>query len=136
MAEDDQATDLLIRAEWVLPMDGPPLPGGEVRVRGDRIVSLGPAADPCAAGPADAGPCRRVDLGAVALLPGLVNVHTHLELTLLRGRCESLDFFGWIRELTGIKYGRMEREDFALGARWGADAGTGSTSTVSLKKAE
>ena len=113
MSAEHQASDLLVRADWVLPIDGLPLADGVVRVRGDRIVAISPALE------ASREVGRRVDLGTAALLPGLVNVHTHLELTLLRGMCESLDFFAWIRNLTRIKYGLMERDDFALGARWG-----------------
>jgi cytosine/adenosine deaminase-related metal-dependent hydrolase len=113
MTAEHQASDLLLRADWVLPIDGPPLADGVVRVRGDRIVAISSARQTGQ----EVG--RRVDLGTAALLPGLVNVHTHLELTLLRGVCESLDFFAWIRDLTRIKYGHMERDDFALGARWG-----------------
>src|SRR3954447_96766 len=63
------------RAAWILPIDGPPIAGGAVTVDRDRIVAVGPAAD---------GPVE--DLGAVAILPGLVNAHTHLELSWMRGQ--------------------------------------------------
>jgi len=59
------------QARWVVPMDRPPLPGGVVAVAGDTIVSVTPAGET----PAD------VDLGDVILLPGLINVHTHLDLS-------------------------------------------------------
>lgn len=60
------------RARWVLPMIGPPIAGGVVAVEGMRIVEVGPYRHEPA-----------VDLGDVALLPALVNVHTHLEFSLL-----------------------------------------------------
>lgn len=63
------------RAAWVVPIDRPPLPGGSVTVDRDLIVSV----DEQASGDVD-------DLGSVAILPGLVNAHTHLELSWMRGQ--------------------------------------------------
>jgi aminodeoxyfutalosine deaminase len=60
------------RARWVIPVDRPPIEGGVVTIAGRRVVSVADAAE---------GPVR--DLGDVALLPGLVNAHTHLEFSLL-----------------------------------------------------
>jgi aminodeoxyfutalosine deaminase len=63
------------RAAWLLPISRPPLEGGVITVDGDRIVSV----EAHASGPLE-------DLGRVAVLPGLVNAHTHLELSWMRGR--------------------------------------------------
>jgi cytosine/adenosine deaminase-related metal-dependent hydrolase len=52
-------------------MDRPPLPGGVVTIADGTIVSVTPRGET----PAD------VDLGDVILLPGLINVHTHLDLS-------------------------------------------------------
>jgi cytosine/adenosine deaminase-related metal-dependent hydrolase len=60
-----------LRARAVLPMHGPPLDGGWVRIKGGRVVAVGRRR---AAGPT-------IDLGDVLLLPGLVNPHTHLEFS-------------------------------------------------------
>ncbi len=61
------------RARWIVPVDSPAIPGGVVTVRNGRIIAVGQTA----AG----SPVR--DLGDVALLPGLINAHTHLEFSLL-----------------------------------------------------
>lgn len=60
-----------LQARVVFPVDRPPIPHGAVTLEAERIVDVGPSA---------AG-ARVVDLGSVALLPGLVNVHTHLEFS-------------------------------------------------------
>ncbi|MGD9719698.1 MAG: amidohydrolase family protein [Pirellulales bacterium] len=58
-----------LRGRVVLPVSGPPLPGGYVTIDGERIVGVGSA-------PPD---CPVHDLGDVAIVPGFVNAHTHLE---------------------------------------------------------
>jgi aminodeoxyfutalosine deaminase len=62
------------RASVILPIDGRPIAGGTVTVDRDIITAVGPY---------DGG--RVEDLGHVAVLPGLVNAHTHLELSWMRG---------------------------------------------------
>src|SRR6478735_8935639 len=61
------------RARWVVPIDQPPIEGGIVTIAGGRIVAVGK----------DESGVPPRDLGDVALLPGLVNAHTHLEFSLL-----------------------------------------------------
>lgn len=61
------------RARWVIPVDQPPIEGGIVTIAGGRIVAVGRN---------DSGQPPR-ELGDVALLPGFVNAHTHLEFSLL-----------------------------------------------------
>lgn len=59
------------RARWVFPVSGPPLADACVTVQHGRIMAVGAPADGAAI----------VDLGMTALLPGLVNAHTHLEFS-------------------------------------------------------
>jgi cytosine/adenosine deaminase-related metal-dependent hydrolase len=66
---------LRYRAAWILPIDQPPIAGGTVTLERDVITAVGPF---------DGGAVE--DLGNVAILPGLVNAHTHLELSWMRGR--------------------------------------------------
>jgi aminodeoxyfutalosine deaminase len=70
----------LYRAAWVLPIAGPPVRGGWVHVAAQRIRAVGAAEDE------PPGDADVVDLGHVALLPGLVNAHTHLELSWMHGQ--------------------------------------------------
>ncbi|GAA3846344.1 amidohydrolase family protein [Sphaerisporangium flaviroseum] len=55
-----------------------PIRDAAVLVRGERIAAVGPSEDVLA----QAGDTRRLDLGGAHLTPGLVNMHTHLSLSL------------------------------------------------------
>ena len=90
-------------ARWVLPISRPPLEHATVVEHEGRIVYVGERAS--------APPGVDTDLGDAALLPGLVNAHTHLELTVMRGFLEDLAFRSWILRLT-----RARRAVLSFGA--------------------
>jgi cytosine/adenosine deaminase-related metal-dependent hydrolase len=62
-------------ADWLLPISGPPVAGGWIEVASGRIRRTG-SGDP---------PTPTQHLGNVAIMPGLVNAHTHLELSWMAG---------------------------------------------------
>lgn len=80
------------RARYVFPVSGPPVAGGTVTIHEGRIAAVGL--------PGDAATCGQIeDLGNVAILPGLVNAHTHLEFSDVRsplGR-QGMGLVDWIR---------------------------------------
>lgn len=82
-----------LRARWVVPVATAPVADGAVIIEGSRIAWVGPAAHAPAAD-------RAVDLGEAILTPGLVNAHSHLDLTMMRGRLDGLSFFDWVRTVT------------------------------------
>ena len=105
---------LRVSARWVLPVDGPPLPDAAVLVgAAGRIAAVG--AEAAVPRPDDA---LTVALGDAALLPGLVNAHSHLELTALRGLVRDLPFLDWLRTVRAIK-DALDAEAFRASARWG-----------------
>ncbi len=111
-----------LRAAWIMPIAGPPIENGEVVIVGDHIAAVR-AAD----GPPDAD---TIDLGAAIVLPGLVNVHTHLDYTVMRGLLEDIPFFPWIRELTARK-AVLTWDDWVASATWGAaEALAGGVTTI------
>ena len=79
-------------AAWIVPIEGEPIRDGWVSVDRGRIVALGRrAANDTTPG---------VDLGDVAVMPGLVNAHTHLELSYLRDQiAPASSFTAWAREI-------------------------------------
>lgn len=103
------------RARHVLPISRPPLRDGAVAVDGDRITFVGPA-------PA-APNGLTIELGDAVLLPGLVNAHAHLELTVMRGFLEDLAFRPWILRLTKARERVMTPERRAASARLGIAEG-------------
>ena len=77
------------RASWILPIDAPPIRDGWVEVDHGQIIGLGgsprPDSEPGTANP-EREPRTRNDEPRTVILPALVNAHTHLELSWMRGR--------------------------------------------------
>jgi 5-methylthioadenosine/S-adenosylhomocysteine deaminase len=114
---------VILRAEWVLPVAREPIEQGEVVVQNGVIVDV--RARSGTRGGADV-----LDFGEAVILPGLVNVHTHLELTTLRGAVEDLPFFEWIRRLVNLK-GLLSEQEWRESALWGAlEAAASGITTV------
>ena len=78
---------MILRADWVVPMDGPPIADGCVEIENGRIA---------AARPAEGDEGER--FGNAVILPGLVNAHTHLEYTAMAGFGDGLPFTPWIAD--------------------------------------
>ena len=108
----------IYQADWVVPVTAPPIWRGAVVVAGDRILFVGKQ-DELAAQPAwrDA---ESEDFGRAAIVPGLVNTHTHLELTWMRGFLEDLPFRDWILKVTKTRYEHLAPEDLRASALLGA----------------
>lgn len=86
-----------LRAAWACPIDQPPIPNAIVEIADGVIQSV-------------SGVNGRVegarDLGDVVLLPGLVNAHTHLELSWLRERVPPASrFTDWVKTLVTLRRG-------------------------------
>jgi cytosine/adenosine deaminase-related metal-dependent hydrolase len=73
-------------------VSAPPIANGIVRCESGRITYVGAP---------DGTPIDR-NLGRAALIPGLVNSHTHLDLSEMRGLAPpGRDFVGWLRAVIG-----------------------------------
>jgi len=86
----------LINARWVVPVEpaGTALERHAVAVRDGRIEAVLPMAEAAQRFPDYA----RIDLPGHALIPGLVNAHTHAAMTLMRGVADDLPLMRWLQE--------------------------------------
>ncbi len=80
-----------LRARYVFPVCAPPICGGTVSIEGQRVIAVGSV-------PAG-GPVH--DLGDAAILPGLVNAHTHLEFSRLEAPLGNpgIGFADWLQRV-------------------------------------
>jgi 5-methylthioadenosine/S-adenosylhomocysteine deaminase len=86
-------------ADWVVPIAAAPVRDGAVLVDpAGKILEVGPAMSV----PEPPGTLHRA-FPAAAILPGLVNTHTHLELTGLDGQVTDQEFPEWVLHLVALK---------------------------------
>lgn len=117
----------LLRAAWICPVAQPPIRDGWVHITGEVVTAVGQ-------GPVAPEAAQVEHLGSAVVLPGLVNAHTHLELSWLRGRVPpSADFLTWVGHLMRAR-ARLESADDAatMAAVWDAVATLRASGTVAV----
>lgn len=104
-----------LAARWIIPVEGDPIEQGTVEIESGLIVAVHHSQDP-----------RATNLGNVAIIPGLVNTHTHLEFSGLRRPLEPPQpFTHWVRSLIAYRRERGDpSENIRLGLRELGSAGT------------
>jgi 5-methylthioadenosine/S-adenosylhomocysteine deaminase len=106
-----QTVDLRLDAGWILPIEpAGALAGHALVVDAGRIVALLPAAA------ADAAYAARehVALPRHALIPGLVNAHTHAAMALFRGIADDVPLSVWLEQHIWPREGRFAAPDFVF----------------------
>src|SRR5438094_3456588 len=99
----------VLSADWVLPVEGPPIECGAVAIEDGRIVGVGSAAD--------LG--EGIHYEDSVIVPGFVNAHSHLEYAVYGGFGDALtDFAEWIRLHTDRKW-RIGWDEYVDIARLG-----------------
>ncbi len=88
------STDFLLINATVLTMDEAmrQYDPGAVAVRGEQIIAAGPESELRARFQAE----QIIDCGGKVLMPGLINAHTHVPMTLLRGLADDLRLDVWL----------------------------------------
>ena len=132
-----------LAARWVIPVEGPPIERGAVLIGLDgRVREVGP--DAAVSRPAD---IPAEDFDDAVILPGLINTHTHLELTGFEGRISEPEFPAWIRRLRELKTTRSPgeyveaarrglRDCYAAGVTTIADTGDTGAAIQALGEAD
>jgi cytosine/adenosine deaminase-related metal-dependent hydrolase len=94
---------IALQARYIFPVDSPPIRDGVMTVDGERMVAVGE----------NASGRPPHDLGNVAILPGLVNAHTHLEFSDLDAPLgdAGMPFPQWIQRVVASRRQRGEQAD-------------------------
>lgn len=103
----------LIRNATIIPMTGKDMiiPGGEIAVEGNLIVSVGPEGTIAS----DWHPDDTFDAAGMVVMPGFVNCHTHAAMTLLRSYADDMPLMQWLSERIWPLEDRLTGEDVYWG---------------------
>ncbi len=87
-----QPADILITGGTVVTMAGPNLERGSVAIRDGEIIAVGPSSE------IDRNFTAKtvIRAGGMAVVPGFVNAHTHVPMTLFRGIADDRDLMDWL----------------------------------------
>ena len=91
-----EPADTVIEARWVIPIEPARdvLADHSVVISGDRITAILPTVEARAKYQAR----QRFELAGHALIPGLINLHTHAAMTLMRGLADDLTLMDWLNQ--------------------------------------
>lgn len=114
-----------LKARYIFPVDAPPVHDGLLVVSDHRVAYVAPAttADSLPSTTSLPSNCPVFDLGNVALLPGLVNAHAHLEFSDLAAPLgqPGMSLPTWIREVMQYRQQSGESHDAAAAIQRGIE---------------
>jgi 5-methylthioadenosine/S-adenosylhomocysteine deaminase len=92
----EASMETVIEPGWILPVEpeGVVLTQSGVAVKDGRIEAILPVAQLAAS----YGDAKRIQLPNHLLIPGLINLHTHAAMTLMRGLADDLELMTWLKE--------------------------------------
>lgn len=113
-----ERVDYVIRGGTVVTMDQSSrvIENGAVAVRGERIVAVGPASEIASKYAAS----RVINAAGKVVMPGLINTHTHVPMTLFRGIADDLMLPEWLQKYIFPAEAKNVNEEFV---RWGTRLG-------------
>jgi 5-methylthioadenosine/S-adenosylhomocysteine deaminase len=95
MTTTPQVIDLLIDARWIATVESDlVLTNHAVAVDNGRIQAVLPSGE----AHARFAPGKHVSLPDHILIPGLINLHTHAAMTLMRGLADDLPLMDWLQK--------------------------------------
>ncbi|QDU40639.1 Aminodeoxyfutalosine deaminase [Maioricimonas rarisocia] len=115
---DTQADGVRLQARWLFPVAGEPIENGEIGIASGRIDYVGPIRSG-----------STLDLGNSAILPGLINAHTHLEFSTITSPLQPpRPFASWIGSV--VQWRRERKRPAAEAIRIGLDESARSGVTM------
>src|SRR5438046_2146237 len=110
----------IYEADWICPISSYPIRNGRLAVDNGNIIPmpLGEG-ERARSAPGEGLNSATVRFPGCAIIPGFVNAHSHLEITILRGFLEDLSFTDWIPKLTRTKYQHITRNELLASASLG-----------------
>ncbi len=108
----------ILCAEHVLPISAEPIVNGAAAVDGSTVAAVGTRREIVEKYPAAA----IENFGEAVIMPGLVNCHSHLEITAMRGFLDDVeaDFYSWLMKLTSVRGEKLTAADIKIAALAGA----------------
>jgi len=108
----------LLSADFILPISAEPIYGGAIAIDGTEIVAVGTQEELAGKFPE----VTPENFGEAVIMPGLVNCHSHLEITAMRGFLDDVeaDFYSWLMKLTTTRGERLNEADIKIAALAGA----------------
>jgi 5-methylthioadenosine/S-adenosylhomocysteine deaminase len=110
---------MLLCAKYVLPVSAPHIENGAVLVKGDRIAAVGTREDLTRTHPDE----EVRDFGLAVLMPGFVDLHTHLEYSVFRGAVDDVPYTRWKMQV-------VDKEQRLSAADWGDSAILGAMESL------
>lgn len=107
----------ILAAEYILPISDEPLKNGAVVIDNDKIIAVGNKQKITKKFPE----AEIEDFSKSVIMPGFVNCHSHLELTIMRGFLDIFDddFSSWLIKLTKTRRELLSDEDIEISAMLG-----------------
>jgi 5-methylthioadenosine/S-adenosylhomocysteine deaminase len=110
--------DLLVKNGTIVTMDANRriIEDGVIAVRGDSIVFVGPASEFLSQTMKGVTARQTIDAKGTLVLPGFINGHTHVPMTLFRGLHDDVTLDEWLRKYIFPAEAKNVTEEFV---RWG-----------------
>ena len=108
----------ILCAEYVLPISAEVIENGAVAFEKTQIAAVGTRREIVAEYPE----AVIEDFGEAVIMPGLINCHSHLEITAMRGFLDDVetDFYSWLMKLTSTRAEKLTDGDIKIAALAGA----------------
>jgi 5-methylthioadenosine/S-adenosylhomocysteine deaminase len=110
-----QTMDTVVAGGLIVSMDADRhvYQDGAIVIKGDSIVAIGPTKEILS----NYAAAQKIDASGKLIIPGLINGHTHIPMTLMRGLKDDVTLDDWLRKFIFPAEARNVSEDYV---RWGS----------------